>query len=93
MTAGSDRLVGVVLDRRYRIESQIARGGMSTVYRATDQVLETLPLAEYQQFSPLFREDVYPAIDLAACVEKRSSQGGTGQDSLQAQIEMLQAYL
>ncbi|MBF4477065.1 serine/threonine protein kinase [Rhodococcus rhodochrous J3] len=40
MTAGSDRLVGVVLDRRYRIESQIARGGMSTVYRGTDMRLD-----------------------------------------------------
>ncbi|WAL44795.1 Stk1 family PASTA domain-containing Ser/Thr kinase [Rhodococcus pyridinivorans] len=40
MTAGGDRLVGVVLDRRYRIESQIARGGMSTVYRGTDMRLD-----------------------------------------------------
>lgn len=40
MTAGGDRLVGVVLDRRYRIESQIARGGMSTVYRGTDLRLD-----------------------------------------------------
>jgi len=40
VTAGSDRLVGVVLDRRYRIESQIARGGMSTVYRGTDMRLD-----------------------------------------------------
>nr|WP_308196992.1 Stk1 family PASTA domain-containing Ser/Thr kinase [Rhodococcus sp. CH91] len=37
---GGDRLVGVVLDRRYRIESQIARGGMSTVYRGTDLRLD-----------------------------------------------------
>ncbi|NMD94874.1 Stk1 family PASTA domain-containing Ser/Thr kinase [Rhodococcus sp. BL-253-APC-6A1W] len=40
MTAGGDRMVGVVLDRRYRIESRIARGGMSTVYRATDLRLD-----------------------------------------------------
>ncbi|MEU5842786.1 Stk1 family PASTA domain-containing Ser/Thr kinase [Rhodococcus sp. NPDC047139] len=40
MTAGGDRLVGVVLDRRYRIESQIARGGMSTVFRGTDMRLD-----------------------------------------------------
>ncbi len=33
-------MVGVVLDRRYRIESRIARGGMSTVYRATDLRLD-----------------------------------------------------
>ncbi|UYP17480.1 Stk1 family PASTA domain-containing Ser/Thr kinase [Rhodococcus sp. Z13] len=40
MTAAGDRLVGVVLDRRYRIESPIARGGMSTVYRGTDLRLD-----------------------------------------------------
>lgn len=40
MTAGGDRTIGIVLDRRYRIESSIARGGMSTVYRATDLRLD-----------------------------------------------------
>jgi len=40
VTAAGDRLVGVVLDRRYRIESPIARGGMSTVYRGTDLRLD-----------------------------------------------------
>lgn len=40
MSAAGDRLVGVVLDRRYRIESPIARGGMSTVYRGTDLRLD-----------------------------------------------------
>ncbi|MEE2031535.1 Stk1 family PASTA domain-containing Ser/Thr kinase [Rhodococcus chondri] len=40
MTAGGDRTAGIVLDRRYRIESPIARGGMSTVYRATDLRLD-----------------------------------------------------
>ncbi|WP_226437208.1 Stk1 family PASTA domain-containing Ser/Thr kinase [Rhodococcus yananensis] len=40
MTAGGDRMVGTVLDRRYRIESRIARGGMSTVYRGTDLRLD-----------------------------------------------------
>lgn len=40
MSAAGDRLVGVVLDRRYRIESPIARGGMSTVYRGNDLRLD-----------------------------------------------------
>ncbi len=33
-------MVGKLLDRRYLIEARIARGGMSTVYRATDQRLD-----------------------------------------------------
>jgi serine/threonine protein kinase len=39
-TATADPLVGHVIDGRYRIETRIARGGMSTVYRAVDLRLE-----------------------------------------------------
>ena len=37
---GDDALVGRVLNGRYLIEQRIARGGMATVYRATDQRLD-----------------------------------------------------
>ncbi|KQR79077.1 protein kinase [Arthrobacter sp. Leaf337] len=36
----SDSLVGTLVDNRYRVQSRVARGGMSTVYLATDQRLE-----------------------------------------------------
>lgn len=39
-TTISDPLVGSVLDRRYRVDSRIARGGMATVYRAQDGRLD-----------------------------------------------------
>ena len=36
----SDRLVGALVDNRYAVRSKLARGGMSTVYLATDLRLE-----------------------------------------------------
>jgi serine/threonine-protein kinase len=39
-TAAVDPLVGRVLDRRYRVEGFIARGGMATVYRGADLRLD-----------------------------------------------------
>lgn len=38
--AGHDALIGRVLDDRYRIVARISRGGMATVYRATDSRLD-----------------------------------------------------
>ena len=49
-------------------------------------VLEDLPLSEYKALSELFEEDLYHEIDLATCVEKRISEGGTSVPSVKAQI-------
>ncbi len=54
-------------------------------------VLEELPLETYQQYSDLFDSDVYEAIDLTACVEKRTSVGGPAK--VQEQIDYVTACL
>ena len=54
-------------------------------------VLEKLPLETYQQYSDLFDSDVYEAIDLTACVEKRTSAGGPAK--VQEQIDYVTACL
>ncbi len=56
-------------------------------------VLETLPLSVYREYSPLFDEDVYTAIDLAVCVEKRSSFGGTAVQSVETQLAFVEKSL
>ena len=56
-------------------------------------VLETLPLEAYQSYSELFTEDLYQDIDLNTCVEKRISQGGTSQASVDAQIAFVKANM
>ena len=58
---------------------------------AKGQVLENIPLEYYQALSPLFGADVYEAIDLTACVEKRTSAGGPAK--VQEQIDYVTACL
>ena len=53
---------------------------------ANNTVLEELPLEFYKTQSDLFGADVYEAIDLKTCVEKRISVGGTSVASVKAQI-------
>ena len=56
-------------------------------------VLETLPLEDYQSFSPLFGQDLYEHIDLITCVEKRISEGGTSLASVESQIAYVRRAL
>lgn len=56
-------------------------------------VLEELPLETYQTFSELFDNDLYEAIDLYKCVEKRISQGGTSVASVETQIKYVKEIL
>ena len=80
----ADYLVGKGLPFRsaYKIAGQIVAHCMET-----RQILETLPLAEYRHFSRLFDEDVYAAVDLDACLRKRTSLGGPCPQSVKAQID------
>ena len=56
-------------------------------------VLEELPLDTYKSYSDLFDEDLYPAIDLMNCVQKRISKGGTSVGSVEEQIEYVKDHL
>ena len=56
-------------------------------------VLEDLPLSTYQKYSPLFDMNLYQEIDLATCVEKRISEGGTSISSVHKQIDYVRKEL
>ena len=60
---------------------------------AEGTVLEALPLAVYKEYSDLFTEDVYNAIDLTTCVATRISEGGTSVASVEAQIAYVKEQL
>ena len=72
---------GLPFRTAYKISGQLVRRCMET-----GQVLETLPLETYREFSELFDGDVYAAIDLRTCMEKRISEGGTSAASVEKQI-------
>ena len=55
-------------------------------------VLETLPLEEYRKYTELFDEDIYDSIDLAACVERRISEGGPSVRSIEKQIAYAEKF-
>lgn len=44
--------------------------------------LSSLTMEEYHNFSPLFDEDVFAAIDIENCVSGRNSAGGTGNEQV-----------
>ena len=58
-----------------------------------NKVLETLTLDEYLKFDEHFDNEVYGAIDLKNCVERRVSEGGTSVASVEAQIEAVKKSL
>lgn len=60
---------------------------------AKNLTLEALPLEDYRQFSDVFEQDVFEAIDLSNCVEKRISEGGTSVQSVNAQLAYVKTRL
>ncbi len=58
-----------------------------------NEVLETLPLEKYKEYSELFEQDLYEDIDLYTCVNKRNSVGGTSVQSIEQQIKFVKEKL
>jgi argininosuccinate lyase len=55
--------------------------------------LETLPLKTYREICPTFDEDVYEAIDLSVCLNRRGSFGGPAPESVLRQTERIDLAL
>ena len=48
--------------------------------------LDELPLEEYKAISPVFENDIYEAISMKTCVEKRMTIGAPGPDVMKKVI-------
>ena len=55
--------------------------------------LDDLPLDEYKEICPVFEEDIYEAISLKTCVNKRLTIGAPGHDAMAQVIKICQDYL
>ena len=55
--------------------------------------LDAFTLEEFRQFSPVFDEDVYDAISLKTCVEKRNTMGAPGEEAMRRELAEAEAYL
>jgi argininosuccinate lyase len=55
--------------------------------------LDDLPLEEYRKISPVFEEDIYEAISMKTCVEKRVTIGAPGPDAMKQVIEIYRKQL
>lgn len=55
--------------------------------------LDEMSLDEYQAISPVFEEDIYQAISLTTCVEKRNIIGAPGKSAMLKVIEINEAFL
>ena len=54
-------------------------------------VLEDVPLEVFKEYSSLFDMDVYPEINIERCTFKRTSQGASAIESVEAQIKALRS--
>ena len=79
---------GMPFRSAYKISGQLV-----AVCIRENTVLEALPLETYKEYSDLFDADLYEAIALRACVEKRASEGGTSLASVKAQIAYVKEQL
>ena len=55
--------------------------------------LDDMSLEEYKEISPVFEDDIYDAISMKTCVEKRLTKGAPSRTSMEAQIAFCEKYL
>lgn len=72
----------------YKISGRIVADCMKNGF-----VLQNYPIEKYKEYSELFDDDIYKAVNLEECVNKRMSFGGTGVKSVENQISVVRAKI
>lgn len=55
--------------------------------------LDDMTLEEFQAISPVFEKDIYEAISLDTCVNKRTTIGAPGKEAMEQVIDIYEKYL
>ncbi|MBO4668621.1 MAG: argininosuccinate lyase [Lachnospiraceae bacterium] len=55
--------------------------------------LDDLSLAEYKEICPVFEQDIYEAISLDTCVQRRNTTGAPGPEAIKEAIEFERQFL
>ncbi len=55
--------------------------------------LDDMTLEEYKAISPVFEEDIYEAISIKTCVEKRNTIGAPGPEAMSRVLDVCRKYL
>ena len=50
-------------------------------------------MSEFKEISPVFEEDIYEAVSLETCVDKRNTIGAPGEEAMEYVIKIEQEYL
>ena len=58
-----------------------------------DIALDDMTLEEYKAISPVFEEDIYEAISMETCVNKRMTIGAPGKEAMEKVIAIYEKYL
>jgi argininosuccinate lyase len=58
-----------------------------------DISLDNMTLEEYKAISPVFNDDIYEAISLDTCVNKRNTIGAPGKEAMEKVLKIYQEYL
>ncbi len=58
-----------------------------------DMALDDMTLAEYKAISPVFEEDIYEAISMKTCVDKRKTIGAPSKEAMEKVIKIYENYL
>ena len=55
--------------------------------------MDDMTLEEYREISPVFEEDIFDAISMETCVNKRLTAGAPGKKAMKQVIKLYKQYL